>query len=521
MPRPLFALSALSALIALGGLTACGLDATEADVKLAGVGLNPDEIGPKPTLAGGLVEYDWFNFAGGGLSLAALGFTSYDEVGPTITTFAPPYAVVYGLAFLFDDLVPAPDVHHGAVAVPPAVEDTCWTNTEPFSYLMASTAEAGDKFVFSDSTGSTRFKLARNPEIYPPDPQDVFVYYISVESWHPAALSAPLPSGGERVLNPANFTHGATVDFSFAGGIPPVEAPVSSIPRPSASAPHEALTLPNRASALRMSWNGPLYGPNGATGEEGPLTTCVQYHYTPLEQAAFEALTAEEQAALCKTTAPLPETPDELIGQIYTGPWDTSDGSVTLHWEPGAAGETVSFSVRFLGPIDRESEAFIRAQVPMEAPPGVQSDWDRLLSRGDVEGGLPQGTRAPLPCDDPDEIQWVFDPSLVDANGDTNVELQGDPSVNLAEVTCRLTDDGEFTLTQEHLAGALDYAARKGSEGALFYFSRSTGVDVNVPPVRDQAGRKVETSPVLVRSNSVEIGRFWVSGGFSAAQETN
>ena len=138
-----------------------------------------------------------------------------------------------------------------------------------------------------------------------------------------------------------------------------------------------------------------------------------------------------------------------------------------------------------------------------------------------MEGGLPQGTRAPLPCDDPDEIQWVFDPSLVDANGDTNVELQGDPSVNLAEVTCRLTDDGEFTLTQEHLAGALDYAARKGSEGALFYFSRSTGVDVNVPPVRDQAGRKVETSPVLVRSNSVEIGRFWVSGGFSAAQETN
>jgi hypothetical protein len=521
MPRPLFALSALSALIALGGLTACGLDATEADVKLAGVGLNPDEIGPKPTLAGGLVEYDWFNFAGGGLSLAALGFTSYDEVGPTITTFAPPYAVVYGLAFLFDDLVPAPDVHHGAVAVPPAVEDTCWTNTEPFSYLMASTAEAGDKFVFSDTTGSTRFKLARNPEIYPPDPQDVFVYYISVESWHPAALSAPLPGGGERVLNPANFTHGATVDFSFAGGIPPVEAPVSSIPRPSASAPHEALTLPNRASALRMSWNGPLYGPNGATGEEGPLTTCVQYHYTPLEQAAFEALTAEEQAALCKTTAPLPETPAELIGQIYTGPWDTNDGSVTLHWEPGAAGETVSFSVRFLGPLDRESEAFLRAQVPMEAPPGVQSDWDRLLDRGDVEGGLPQGTRAPLPCDDPDEIQWVFDPSLVDANGDTNVELQGDPSVNLAEVTCRLTDDGEFTLTQEHLAGALDYAARKGSEGALFYFSRSTGVDVNVPPVRDQAGRRVETSPVLVRSNSVEIGRFWVSGGFSAAQETN
>jgi hypothetical protein len=179
--------------------------------------------------------------------------------------------------------------------------------------------------------------------------------------------------------------------------------------------------------------------------------------------------------------------------------------------------------VRFLGPLDRESEAFLRAQVPMEAPPEVfRATGIACSSRGDVEGALPQGTRAPLPCDDPDEIQWVFDPALVDANGDTPVELQGDPS---GEPRRGHLPPHRRRRVHPHpraqLAGALDYAARKGAEGALFYFSRSTGVDVNVPPVRDQAGRRVETSPVLVRSSSVEIGRFWVSGGFSAAQETN
>ena len=40
-------------------------------------------------------------------------------------------------------------------------------------------------------------------------------------------------------------------------------------------------------------------------------------------------------------------------GQIYTGPWDTSDGKVLFRWNPGTnPDEYVSIAVRFLGPVD-------------------------------------------------------------------------------------------------------------------------------------------------------------------------
>jgi hypothetical protein len=87
--------------------------------------------------------------------------------------------------------------------------------------------------------------------------------------------------------------------------------------------------------------------------------------------------------------------------------------------------------------------------------------------------------------------------------------MQGNPFDNVAEVTCRLADDGEFVLTQEHVLEAVTYARRVGAEGAVFYFARSTGAEAVVPDVKNGYDERLAISPMKLTSRAVEIGRFW------------
>jgi hypothetical protein len=59
------------------------------------------------------------------------------------------------------------------------------------------------------------------------------------------------------------------------------------------------------------------------------------------------------------------------------------------------------------------------------------------------------------------------------------------------------------------LQEAMDYAQRNGSGGAIFYFSRTTTVELETPPVRDRFDHLREVSDVQLVSSSVELGRFW------------
>ncbi len=495
-------------LLALLTLLSCGREISETGVKLVGVGSHPDEIGPEPDYYGGYIEYDYVHFAGGGLSLGGLGLVLYDEVGIGLNGFVPPYAAIYGLAFVFDEQVPAPDAHHGNIGVGPDVtdRDACWTNYEPFSYLMASTVEMGDHLSFSNDDGSVEFELGRNPQIYPPDAQDVFVYYIEVQAHHAEPLDAWLPDqSGTQVLRPANWRHGETMQLSYPGGIPPREAPVSSIPLPSSSQDPQSITLPTQTSGLALSWNGPTYTSAGAVGDPAEYGTCVRYLGEP---------TTDFDAGTCAEPMDIPMDLEEYPGQIYTGPWDASDGSVTFNWEAGDnPDEVVTLNVRFLGPVDRQEDSFVIAQVAVDEST-IEDEW----SSGEP---IPQGYRDALACDDPDDVVWNFDPTYETSDGGLVTALQGDPSKNLAEVSCRLMDDGEFTLTNEHLQRALQYASTKDAEGAVFYFSRSTDLDATVPPVKDQGNMKRDIGEVKVRAHTVEMGRFWVSGSESFEQGVN
>ena len=517
-------------------LLSCGRGVTETDVKMAGVGLDPDEIGPAPEYYGGLVELDYVNLAGGGLSLGALGLLSYDEVGPGFNGFAPPFVAIYGLSFIFDDIVPAPDAHHGSIGIPPDTMDSCWTTSEPFSYLLASTAELGDEITVSNEAGDVVIPLGRVPELYPADPQDVFVYYSTVAAWvaEPMTHWTPDGAGGmeQAVLRPKNWGFNEAVTLSFPGGLPPVEAPVSSIPMPSASVGDPEFVLPAPAENLWVSWDGPYYSNNpDYASDGGPHSTCVRYYaggaYFTGQGANqelnedFAVLDAEDGSLDCSSWPDLPEgdnfaTSGQMAGQLYTGPWDTADG-VTFHWEPGAVGDEVVLNVRFLGPVDRTADTFQVPRVGVDTPAEIQDEWDKLLDRDTVTGDLPDGYRQALACDaesgevdDPRDLEWIFDPSLEDADGEPIDSLRGDPTYNLVEVSCRLTDDGEFTLTNSHLANGLRYASDHGAEGALFYFSRSTETEATVPDVKDQAGFRRDINPIKIRANAVTVGRFWI-----------
>lgn len=494
-------------LLSMLSLIGCGRNVTESDVKFAGVGLNPDEIGPVPEYYGGLVELDLLNFSSGGLSLGAVGFGSYEEIGVDALGFQPPYEMVYGLAFVFDDLVPAPHVHHGTIGVSPdtADGDACWTNYEPFSFLMASTVELGSELKFETEDGSTEFIFSRIPEIYPPNPQDVFVYYSQVEPYRPEPLLhytvGEDGSYADEIVQQSNWSPGASFTMKFGGGMPPIEAPVSSIPVPSGSQDPQSIVLPSKPTALSLSWDGIARKVDGEVIEGASWNTCAQFWGRPT--------TADEEAQDC-TQFLEPEAEGgglggggdvDRNGQMFTGPWDTDSGELTFRWEvpEGAEAERVTLNVRFLGALDRDEERFL-----------VQSVDDTM-----------GGTRPPLECDPRRDIDYSFDESLLDENGELPVTLQGDPSSNLAEVSCGLVDDGEFILTQDHLAAAMEYAYANGAEGAVFYFSRGTELDATLPDVRDQAGFRRDISPVKVVANSVVIGRMWVDDTESLRPEGN
>jgi len=543
----------LLALLALG----CGMPATESDVKMAGVGLNPDEIGSLPEPHGGLIEYSLIDFAGAQLPLGLVGLVSYEQVGPDVG-FAPPYKMVMGSAYIFQDDIEAPNAALGTLAVPPKATGVCQTRFEPRASLN-TLADVGNAISFSTKGGDGGMTIGRRPYVYPTDLRDVFVYYSELDFWRPEPryrqvqvndLNGDPTDMKRQAFNKANFPEGELVEVDFPGGLPPMEGGMGSIPLPLRSVnSNRSLIVPHAPTDVRVGWNGPRYDRYGRTIEsiaaaedsgdtgEAPTvateenSTCLQY----LPHAAAPASPED-----CATLAEVPKSKEEytalgldyesreLNGQMYTGPWDTDDQKLVFEWTPGSerGGETVTLSVRFLGPVDRDNENMVEARVVgKRAASGAQGAWDDAIAAGSVPSGtpLPDGTRSALACDEPyemgdpavlrddkKEIEWPLESPYTFEDDSLVPSLHGDPGHNLAEVTCRLDDQaGRFVLTQDILDQAMDYAALHGSQGAVFFFSRSTETEVQGPPVRDKYGKRHDTSPIKVVSHAMQVGRFW------------
>lgn len=536
MAKPSSSLALLGLLVVAG----CGRETTEVGHKLAGVGSNPIEIGPEPVQYGGLVAYDWVEFAGAGLPLGMLGLVAFDAVGPEFGSFEQPYALVTGTGFVFESDLPNTDTLFGSFGVAPSAENTCYTNIDPRSYL-SGVADVGQEIRFRSDDGRLDYSIGRRPIIYGPDVSAAFPYYIDIAAWRTTPRYYYAPSGGdtldslqETVLQGLNFEHGTKVAVEFPGAIPDAEASFGSIPMPltaTTTDEQRSFRLPSRPQGLMLSWTGPEYDGQGQrTGESEERTTCVQY-------------TAHAEAPLspddCLSYQPFPTEGEEVDpndpfndevrepsvpGQIYTGPWESENGSVTFSWKANpdqTAYEAVTISVRFLAPVDEDDENKLERIVYVRPTGDVEDDWQELAEDGSIPesaaNDVPDGRREAFPCEDEEDgAAWVFDDSLKTADGEYIASLRGEPTHTLAEVTCRVSeatpdDSGNvsFTVTQDMLQHALDYAQQNNSMGAVFTFARTTDLDLDTPNVRDRYGNKRAISDVKVTSNAVVLGRFW------------
>lgn len=462
-------------------LAACTPQYEDVPTKLVGVGYDPDEIGPSPTPYGGVVEYSLVNFTGGALSLAMMSLGSFDEVS-SLTGAAPPYRAVYGFSYIFDTKLSAADSLGGVTSVPPDVEDTCYTTFEASGPIGSfTTVDVGSYMEFNSADGSAGFRMDRLPADYPGNPRDLFIYYSSFDTYQSASFPQDDGTDSYSPLRKSNFPIGQSVEFRFPGGMAPSTAPVSSMPQPSTAVGNTVLTLPNEVGAAMLEWDGPRYDLNGASAGDGPQSTCLNF-----AAAATDPASAEECAGVAGSGD----------GQIYTGPWDTSDGKVTFRWVPNESNpnEIVSLAVRFLGPVEEDDSNFktYAVSVPQSA---------------DADGATGDGKRGAAACE---EGEWAFDSAFKNADGSgLTTTMQGNPLHNLSEVTCRLADDGEFELNSAIIQDALTYARRYNAGGAVFYLARSTEADIVVPPAMNTYEQRKEISPVKLTSRAIDIGRFW------------
>lgn len=487
-------------------LLSCAPEYDDASVKAVGVGYDPEQIGPAPTPYGGVVEYSWVNFSGAGLSLALMQLGSFDEVGPGMSGFAPPYAAVYGFSYLFSEKLSSADSLAGVTSVPPEAEESCYTTYEasgPIGSFKTVDVGAWMELVTKDGTGGLR--MDRNPAQYPADTQDAFAYYNAVDLWSETASYAWKPGDSERtsdmesvLVHRRSFPAGEEVTFRFPGGKAPEHAPLGSLPVPSSAVGETRLTLPSLPGGVQVEWSGPRYD------EHGLLATAEGAHRTCLAFAGDAVVEPQGPADCAGASSALAEA-----GQMYTAPWDTDDGKVLFRWEPGEnPDEYVSLAVRFLGPIDREDPNFLTEVVSMEPTRAAKAEWSRLVGTGAIpDSEAPDGARAPTACE-PDG-EYELDQSYLEGDGDLVPSMRGDPFHNMAEVTCRLKDDGEFALTEAIVADALTYARAHGSEGVVFYFGRSTEAEVEVPDAMDNYGSRKVITPIKVAARAIDIGRFW------------
>jgi len=309
-------------MVLLLSMMGCGRDATTADYKLAGVGLNPEEIAPTPDNYGGFATYDYIDFAGGALPLGIVGLVSFTGAGPSLGTFPPPYAMVYGSGFFFETATPAPDALFGSFGSAPDQIGSCHTVYAPRSYL-SGIADGGSAISFFTENGDG-YSIGRRPLAYPPNAAKVFPYYSDLETYHdvsrvwrnPSAKDGTELSGWTQEETTAvNYPFTEDVAFSFKGAIPPESATFGSIPQGYDSALDEQYhKLPSQSRGVMLTWSGVKYSGDGEVmAENGEHSVCLQY-----SSSGDAPATPVDCLEVATVEAPMEGQFDR--GQIYTGP---------------------------------------------------------------------------------------------------------------------------------------------------------------------------------------------------------
>ena len=144
----------------------------------------------------------------------------------------------------------------------------------------------------------------------------------------------------------------------------------------------------------------------------------------------------------------------------------------------------------------------------------VLANWIFLMiASPTLRWSLRTETQRAQVCEEVEDTSFIFDEDRYTEGGQLLSTLQGDPSSKMAEVTCRLANDGTFTLTEEMLEDALAYGQMRGIGGVVFYLSRETEAEATMPAAKDLYDQRHDITPVRLTARSVRIGRFWWGQG--------
>jgi hypothetical protein len=321
--------------------------------------------------------------------------------------------------------------------------------------------------------------------------------------------TADVPLAEKDIADRSNYPFGQDVSVSFPGAIADASATFGTIPMPFDSK-HEDIIhkMPSRPLGVMVSWDGPRYSGDGVIIDDGGQSSCMQYlQHDENPNSQYDCLNYE------KMGEPYEEQFER--GQMYTGPWDTSDGKVTIEWIPNGQNveEVVSISMRLLGTIDEEDSSFVEEKIEVKRTEQAKSAWNQAIAGNTIPSDTecPEvGYRNSMPCDR--DVDFVFNEALRKGDDDYITSMQGDPLSTLAEVTCHVDDaSGMFVLDNDLIEDAMTYGRQHGAKGAIFYINRTTTTEMQLPAVLDSVGKRRDLSPMLVTSNAVQIGRFWFS----------
>jgi hypothetical protein len=514
------------ALLALSG---CARDTGDAGVKPIGVGFDPGELFQGPEPRGGIVDTALIQMRGTNLDLGVTGF--FGSAGSFTDPESDPFDSVLAFSYLFSPAITAADEYQLVSPKGPDVTNACFaqvSNSGPLGSFR--TVDIGDRMVIGnqaeDVLERSELTMARNPQDYPTNTTNVFIYYIGVDGYRPAG----------SVLQQRNWSFGEEVFLHFDGGLPPEGAPVASIPLPSNSmgdgdpwvqGPEElsgitfsnlnngADALPARYSptvagmpsflggdgVLNVAWNPPS---DAAPQDDIERASVVTIDIKLLRADAEGELLDDDQTCNAVETLAVTDTRDAAWQSAYEDMktrWCDAPSRVSEPWtgfEPDVEiGNDEHGNNYYM--IDGDDNP-----VADTCHDGLDNDDDGTCDEGGCEG---------------DDGAWIGpDPHCARhtyktrscASDNRCYDIGGDRSGdgNVGDLICTAVDaDGSFIVGAQELATLTSRVDMDEVVGVVVAVSRTAERLIEVPLVRNVIGNAEDNNPVRFRASQVVFAR--------------
>ncbi len=514
---------------ALLALPSCARDTGEAGVKPIGVGFDPGELFQGPEPRGGIIDTALVQMRGTNLDLGVTGF--FGSAGAFVDPDSDPFDAVLAFSYLFSPAITAADEYQLVSPKGPDVTDACFaqiSNRGPLGSFR--TVDIGDRMVIGnqaeDVLERSELIMARNPQDYPTNTTNVFIYYIGVDGFRPTG----------SVLQQKNWSFGEEIFLHFDGGLPPEGAPVASIPLPSNSVgdgdpwvqgPEELggiliSNLEDGDDAQPVRYDPTVAGLPSFTGGDGVLHVSWDppsddAPQDDIERASvvtidIKLLSADVEGELLDDGQTC--NPMEVLEVTGTrdDAWQTAYEDMKTRWcdQPSRTDQPwTGFEPDPEIGNDEHGEHYYMLDGDGQAVADTCHDGEDNDDDGTCDEGGCEGADGVWLGPDPHCARHTYraatcgsDSRCYDVGGDRS----GDG--HMGDLICTAVDaDGSFTVSAEELATLTDRVNMDEVAGVVVAVSRTAERLIEVPLVRNVIGNAEDNNPVRFRASQVVFAR--------------